>query len=59
MKKSTCENKFTNFYFNDDMLIFFSFAKNITSQSPTPRPRRGRRKQAMLANGALVKLRLA
>ena len=29
------------------------------SQSPSPRPRRGRRKQAMLANGALVKLRLA
>ena len=25
----------------------------------SPRPRRGRRKQAMLANGALVKLRLA
>ena len=42
-------------------VVFFLYVWGFfcTSQSPTPRPRRGRWKQAILANGALVKLRLA
>ena len=40
------------------VIIVFD-CREDASRSPSPRPSRGRRKQAMLANGALVKLLLA
>ena len=60
-------SRITSFLILSRLVLFTAFLKHFisqvtkASQSPTPRPRRGRWKQAMLANGALalVKLRLA